>query len=187
MTTSPMYKKRLGLLAYTGFGQCRLCGSFLDSQLEHGETCSTTAEATPGHYACVHAVLGGLKLADPVITAEPRGLTETQSRPADLFHHRCCPGTQRGSARVWHPPLQQQPEEMQRKQLLTAKRHITYGELKASSVANWSGQQPRSHPNPAIRSAACELQRSAKALSTDGRQTTACDRCSRPSWGYLAL
>ena len=42
---------------YTGFGQCRLCGSFLDSQLEHGDTCST-AEATRGHYACVHAVLG---------------------------------------------------------------------------------------------------------------------------------
>ena len=68
---------------YMGFDQCRLCGSFLDSQLEHGETCST-AEATRGHYACVHAVLGGLRLADPGINTEPRGLVETQSRPADL-------------------------------------------------------------------------------------------------------
>ena len=46
-------------------------GSFLDAQFEHGETCST-AEATRGH-------------ADPRITTEPRGLTESQSRPADLF------------------------------------------------------------------------------------------------------
>ena len=41
--------------------------TILDHQLEHGETCST-AEATRGHCACVHAVLGGLKLADPGIT-----------------------------------------------------------------------------------------------------------------------
>ena len=31
--------------AWTGIGECRLCGSFLDPQLEHSETCST-AEAT---------------------------------------------------------------------------------------------------------------------------------------------
>ena len=64
-------QKRLCNRAWTGFGQCRLCGSFLDPQLEYGETCST-AEATRGHYACVHAVLGGLKLADLGITTEPR-------------------------------------------------------------------------------------------------------------------
>ena len=29
-------QKRLGNRAYTGFGQCRLCGSFLASQFEHG-------------------------------------------------------------------------------------------------------------------------------------------------------
>ena len=68
-----------------------MCGSFLDPQLKHGETCST-AEATRSHYACVHAVLGGLKLADPGITAEPRGLTTTQSRPADLFTTAPVPG-----------------------------------------------------------------------------------------------
>ena len=34
-------QKMLGNRAYTGFGQCRLCTSFLDSQLEHGESCST--------------------------------------------------------------------------------------------------------------------------------------------------
>ena len=75
-------QKRLGNRAYTGFGQCRLCGSFLDSQLEHSETCST-AEATRRHYACVHSVLGGL--ADPRISTESRGFTEGQSRQADIF------------------------------------------------------------------------------------------------------
>ena len=37
-------QKRLGNRAYTGFGECRLCGSFLDSKLEHGETCSTVED-----------------------------------------------------------------------------------------------------------------------------------------------
>ena len=46
--------------------------------------CSTT-EATRGHHARVHAVLGCSRLADPGTTTEPRGLTETQSRPADIF------------------------------------------------------------------------------------------------------
>ena len=84
-------QKRLGNRTWTVFGQCRLCGSFLDPQLEHGETCST-AEATRGHYACVHAVSGGLKLEDPGITTEPRGVTETQSMLADLFTAAAVPG-----------------------------------------------------------------------------------------------
>ena len=54
------------------FNQCRLCGSFLVPQLEFGETCST-AEATRGHYACVHAVVCGMKLADLGITTETGG------------------------------------------------------------------------------------------------------------------
>ena len=41
-------QKRLGNSAWTGFGECRLCGSFLDPQSEHGEACRT-AEATRGH------------------------------------------------------------------------------------------------------------------------------------------
>ena len=54
----------------------------------------------PGHYACVHAVLGGLRLADPGLTTEPRGLTATQCRPADLFT----------TVAVWHPTMQQSPK-----------------------------------------------------------------------------
>ena len=74
-----------------GGGQCRCCGSFLDPQLEHAETCSKE-ENTRGHYACVHAVVCGMKLADPGITTEPRGLTASQYRPADISTTAAVPG-----------------------------------------------------------------------------------------------
>ena len=64
--------------------QCRCCGSFLDPQLEHAETCSN-AEATREHFACVHAVVCGMKLADSGITTEPRGLTASKSRLTDFL------------------------------------------------------------------------------------------------------
>ena len=73
--------------SYTGFGQCRLCGLFLDAQLEQVEACST-AEATREHYACVHAFLGGLSREN----RGTGGLTETQSRPAGLFTTAAIPG-----------------------------------------------------------------------------------------------
>ena len=112
MTTAPTCEKDLA----TGTGrQCCLCGSLLDTQLEHGETC-----ITGGHYACVHAVLGGLTLANPSITTEHRGLTEAQSRLADLFT------TERGlDVCVLHPSMQQQPEEMLHKQPLIVPPYIT--------------------------------------------------------------
>ena len=74
---------------------CRICGSPLDTFLEHGECCAT-AEATRGHYACVRAVVRGLSLADPAVTMEPRGLTDTMSRPADILTYAAVPG--RGAA-----------------------------------------------------------------------------------------
>ena len=55
-----------------GGGQCRCCGSFLDPQLEHAETCSNT-EATREHYACVHAVVCGLKLTDRALPRNQAG------------------------------------------------------------------------------------------------------------------
>ena len=82
--------KRLGNRVWVGGGQCRCCGSIIDPQLERAETCSTT-EATRGHYACVHAVVCGLKLADPGITSEPR-LTASQSRPVDFRTTAAVPG-----------------------------------------------------------------------------------------------
>ena len=78
-------QKRLGNRIWVGGG------SFLDPRLEHGETCSI-AEATRGHHACVHAVVCGLKLADPGITTEPTGLAASQSRPTDIFTTAAVPG-----------------------------------------------------------------------------------------------
>ena len=63
-----------------GGGQCQCCGSFLDPQLEHVETCSNAE------------VVCGMKLADPGITTEPRELTAAQSRPADIFITTAVPG-----------------------------------------------------------------------------------------------
>ena len=56
-------QKRLGAVSLASAVTCRLCGVELAPQLEHSETCSV-AEATRGHYACVRAVVNGLKLAD---------------------------------------------------------------------------------------------------------------------------
>ena len=88
-------QKRIGCRSYTGCAPCRICGATLDTYLEHSETCST-AEATRGHYACVRAMVHGLRLADPAITTEPRGLTSRTSRPADIFTTAAVPG--RGAA-----------------------------------------------------------------------------------------
>ena len=77
----PNVLKRLRNRSWTGHGECRLCVSFLNPHSEHAETCST-AEATRGHHACVHAWVCGLKLAVSGITTEPRGLTVSQSRQA---------------------------------------------------------------------------------------------------------
>jgi len=88
-------QKRLRCRSYVGAAPCRLCGAQLDAHLEHSETCST-AEATRGHYACVRAVVDGIRLADPAVTTEPRGLTSTSSRPADIFTTAAVPG--RGAA-----------------------------------------------------------------------------------------
>ena len=49
-------------------------------------------EPPEGTVLYVHAVLWGLGLADPGITTEPRGLTETQSWLADLFTAAAVPG-----------------------------------------------------------------------------------------------
>ena len=88
-------QKRLGARVYEEAAECRLCGVPLDPKLRHSELCST-AEATRGHYACVRALVSGLRLADPGVTTEPRGLTDTMARPADIFTNAAVPG--RGAA-----------------------------------------------------------------------------------------
>ena len=84
-------QKRLGARIYCGSGCCRLCGGHLDPHLEHSETCAT-AEATRGHYACVRALVDGLRLADPSVSTEARGLTSTTARPADILTTAAVPG-----------------------------------------------------------------------------------------------
>ena len=84
-------QKRLGAISHATAQACRLCGQQLDPQVEHSETCSV-AEATKGHYACVRAVVNGLRLADPTVTTEPRGLTSLTSRPADILTNAAVPG-----------------------------------------------------------------------------------------------
>ena len=112
--------------------------SFLDSQLEHGET-SSTAEATRGHFACVDAVLGGPGVADP--GDWHRGLTETPSRPADLFTAPAVPGRGAAWMFVWRFFLMwQQRAGVQRRRLLikkyvTAKVISKILKYKASSIA----------------------------------------------------
>ena len=84
-------QKRIGCRAFVGSAPCRICGTTLDAFLEHSEICCTSV-ATRGHYACVRAVVDGLKLADPAVTTEPRGLTSRASRPADIFTTAAVPG-----------------------------------------------------------------------------------------------
>ena len=76
---------------YEGSEQCRICEAVLDPFLEHCETCAT-AEATKGHYACVRSIVEGLRLADPQVCTEPRDLTTTQTRPADILTTAAVPG-----------------------------------------------------------------------------------------------
>jgi len=71
--------------------QCRLCEGHMDPQAEHCETCSI-GEATKGHYACVRAMVAGLRLADPTVTTEPQGLSASQARPADILTNAAVPG-----------------------------------------------------------------------------------------------
>ena len=82
---------RLGATILQSEAACRLCGEQLDLQAVHSECCDT-AGATRGHYAVVRAMLEGFRLADPSVCTEPRGLTSTQSRPADIFTLAAVPG-----------------------------------------------------------------------------------------------
>ena len=80
--------------SYTGESGCRLCGTFLDSQVEHGETCGI-AEATRGHYPNVYTRCSeASKLADLGVTTEE---VSQKQHPGQLifFTSRCCPWTRR--------------------------------------------------------------------------------------------
>ncbi len=84
-------QRRLGARMLEREVLCRLCGGPLDAQLLHGECCDT-AGATRGHYTVVRSVVNGLKLADAGVSTEARGLTTSQSRPADILTTAAVPG-----------------------------------------------------------------------------------------------
>ena len=77
-------QKRLGAKILSDECWCNICGKHIDPCLNHSEVCAI-GEATRGHYAVVRTMVDGLKIADPAVTTEPRGLTRTQARPADIF------------------------------------------------------------------------------------------------------
>ena len=109
-------QKGLGNRVWVGGRQCRCCGSFLDPKLE--------AEATRGHHACVHAEVCDMKLADPGITTEPRGLTASQFRPADISTTAAVPGRSTLDVCV-ASSLQRQIAETPHKRHLVANSRIT--------------------------------------------------------------
>ena len=124
-------QKRLSNRLWAGGGQCRCCVFFPD--LEHAETCST-AEATRGHYACVHAVVCGMKLADQGITTEPRGPTASQSRPADIFITAAVPGRSAALDVCGLLHCRQQLEETQRMRRLIANSRIAEMKVEQQEV-----------------------------------------------------
>ena len=83
-------QRRLGARICKAELTCRLCGALMDAQLEHSDCCES-AGATRGHYAVVQPLLKFIKLADAAATTEVRGLTDTQSRPADIFTSAAAP------------------------------------------------------------------------------------------------
>ena len=87
-------QKRLGNRLWVGGDQCRCCGSFLDPQLEHAETCST-AEATRAHYACVHAVVCGRHWQTQAL---PRNPGDSQLRAPDACEASSIAAAVRGDA-----------------------------------------------------------------------------------------
>ena len=193
--------EELGNRAFMGFGQCSLCGSFLDTQFERAETCSI-AEATQGQNACVRAVLGAPQLADPGINRGNQR-THKQSRPDDLFTTAAfrgrstaldvCVAFSNAAAARWRRSTSS---------ILIVKTHITddkfqtFG-LKASTIALWFGLQTADHthsryPNTAFcRRHWSVPQRSAKVSqippaqvearnSNSLRRTAAMTRAVRP-------
>ena len=79
-----------------GGGQCRCCGSFLDPQLEHAETCSTLPTPREDTTRALTAVVCGLKLADTGITTGTQRAHSIAIRLADIFTTAAVPG--RGAA-----------------------------------------------------------------------------------------
>ena len=112
-------QKRLGNKEWSGFDQCRLCGFLLGPTAGTRRKLQQRRSHARRHNACVHAVVCR-KLADPGIIAEPRGLTASQSRTADIFTTAAVPGRGAVLDVCVASSVQQQPEETPRRRQLIA-------------------------------------------------------------------
>ena len=138
-------QKRLGNRAWTGFGQCRLCGSFLDPQLEHTEILQhrrrigTTQISAERKHQCGRDDHG---VAQQQVDWKKR-MDWTRCRGSSITNaniildlHAWCRLTSsrpllsqdavRPSMRVWLLPMQQQHEVTQRRLRLIAN-YLTTG------------------------------------------------------------
>eukprot|EP00973_Karenia_brevis_P019551 2682380-Karenia_brevis.AAC.1 len=85
-------QNRLGAEIVGDDALCQVCGTPMNATASHAKCCAP-AESTIGHYSVVRAVADGLRLADPSLATEVRGLVETSTaRPADIFTKAAVPG-----------------------------------------------------------------------------------------------
>ena len=162
-------QRRLGNRVWTGFGQCRLCGSFLDHQLEQGESFSI-AEATRD---CMRSRRLVWKLAD---SRNPGG--SQQRSPGRLIFS--LPLLSQDAVRRWmcvlHLPTQQRLEVTQHEQLLIVNCLTTGAKsptcaTSAFFAAPWFGQQMGDHTKIAVtRTLPCAAD---IASSCNGQQMSA--------------
>ena len=86
-------QKRLGNRVWVGGGECRLCGSFLDP---HSWNMAESLQHHRSHAGnTVHAFTMWCAVENSQTQASPRnprGLTASQSRPADIFTTAAVPG-----------------------------------------------------------------------------------------------
>ena len=124
-----------------------------------------------GHYARVSRC--GVNLADPGITTELRGLTPSQSRPADIFAtlDAAVPGRSAALDVCGLLPMQQRLEETQRRRRLIANCPTMKSQTSVTRHGRplvWTAEQQTSHPAAARFSSnftsGCQSQATGSAL-----------------------
>ena len=105
----------------------------LDPQLEHAETCST-AEATRGHYACVHAVVCGMNLRTRALLRNPEDSPLRNPGRLIFLPPLLSQDAVRPWTCAWPSPLQRQLAEMLHRRLLIVSWRTT--ELKSENLHN---------------------------------------------------
>ena len=136
-----------------------------------GEACNT-AEATRGHYACVRAVVCGLKLADPGITMEPQKGSHQRNPGRLIFSLQLL---SHDEVRLWmcvEPLPTLQRLEVSNKQLLietclTTGMHSETCATRAFTIDPLSGQQMSDHTRPSLP--LCSMEQTSNPAGTASR------------------